>query len=82
MALPELVRELEKAEGPQTTAELAARIGTQPAVVAGMLDWLARSGHVTTPCAPATCGVRGSCAGCALAPLQTGRRYQPLHTRK
>jgi FeoC like transcriptional regulator len=82
MALAELIRELEKADGPQTTAELAARLGTQPAVVAGMLDWLARSGRATSPCDPVACGVRSSCAGCALAPLQTGRRYLPVHIRK
>ena len=82
MALAELVRELRTAEGSVTTAELAARIGTDPAVVAGMLDWLARSGHVATACDPVTCGVRASCAGCALAPLQAGRRYLPLQVRR
>ena len=78
MALAELVRELEKADGPQTTAELAERLGTPPAVVAGMLDWLARSGRVAAPCDPADCGIRGSCRGCAVARLQAGRRYLPL----
>ena len=82
MALAELVRELEKADGPQTTAELAERLGTSPAVVAGMLDWLARSGRVAAPCDPAACEIRGSCAGCAFAPLQAGRRYLPLMVRR
>ena len=82
MALAKLIRELQKAEGSQTTAELAARLGTDPAVVAGMLDWLARSGRVATACDPANCGVRASCAGCALAPLQAGRRYLPLQVRR
>ena len=83
MALAERVRELEKADGPQTTAELAARLGTKPAVVGGMLDWLARSGHVATPCDPAVgCGIRSSCNGCAFARLHAGRRYLPLMIRR
>jgi hypothetical protein len=81
MALAELVRELEKADEPQTTAELAARLGTTPAVVGGMLDWLARSGRVAAPCDPATCGV-GSCKGCAVGRLHAGRRYLPLMIRR
>lgn len=81
MALAELLRELEKAEGPQTTVTLAERLGTRPVVVAGMLDWLARSGRVATPCDPAACAIGGSCAGCAFAQLQAGRRYLPLTVR-
>jgi hypothetical protein len=81
MALAELIRELETAEGPQTTAELAERLGTRPAVVGGMLDWLARSGRVATPCDLAVCGIRSSCTGCAFARLQAGRRHLPLMIR-
>jgi hypothetical protein len=82
MALAELVRELEKADEPQTTAELAERLGTTPAVVGGMLDWLARSGHVAAPCDPATCGSRVACTGCAVGRLHAGRRYLPLMIRR
>jgi len=82
MALAELVRELEKADGPKMTAELAARLGTKPAVVCGMLDWLARSVHVATPCNSAACGIRGSCRGCAFARLRAGRRHLPLMIRR
>jgi hypothetical protein len=46
-----------------------------------MLDWLARSGRVVAPCDPADCGIRGSCKGCAVARLQSGRRYLPLMIR-
>lgn len=81
MALAELARELEKADRPPTMAELAGRLGTKPVVVGGMLDWLARSGHVATPCDAAACGIRGSCHGCAVARLQAGRRCLPLMIR-
>ena len=78
MALAELVRVLGAARGPVTTAELAERLAAEPAVVGGMLDWLARSGRATAACDPGACGV--ACSGCAFARLRSGRR-PPLLSR-
>jgi hypothetical protein len=84
MVLAELLRLVETTSTPLTCGQLADRLGIDPGVVAGMLDWLSRSGRLrddpTAPaqgtCDPSACGVAGGCGGCPFAALPaTGRRF-------
>jgi hypothetical protein len=84
MPLADLLRLLEESDTPLTSGELADRLGMDSKVVAGMLDWLSRSGHLhLDPTAPAhrtcdlsTCGMAGPCDGCPFAAApEVGRRF-------
>jgi hypothetical protein len=84
MLLGDLLRLLEESDTPLTSGQLADRLGKDPAVVAGMLDWLSRSGHLhvdptasaNRTCDLSTCGVAGPCEGCPFAATpDTGRRF-------
>lgn len=79
MTLAELVRAIEAADGTLTTSALAERFDTDPAVVAGMLDWLVRAGRMqAVNCDSIVCKARGACEGCPIASPDLGRRYLPL----
>lgn len=88
MTLVDLLHLVETSDKPLTCGELAEQLGKDPAVVTGMLDWLARSGrlHVypATPahgtCDLSTCGVAGPCDSCPFAAVpDTGRRFLAAH---
>ncbi|MGE3287026.1 MAG: FeoC-like transcriptional regulator [Pseudonocardia sp.] len=82
MTITDLLREIHDSDGPVTTLALARRLDADPQVVAGMLDWLHRTGRLEAPaCAvvdPAACSVSGACGGCPFATADPGRRYLPL----
>lgn len=82
MTITDLLREIHSCDGPVTTLALARRLDADPQVVAGMLDWLHRTGRLEEPaCAvidPAACTVSGACGSCPFATPDPGRRYLPL----
>jgi hypothetical protein len=85
--LADLLRLVETSNESLTCGQLAERLGKDPAVVAGMLDWLSRSGRLhddhTGPakdgtCDPSACGVARPACGAACpftAAPETGRRF-------
>jgi hypothetical protein len=86
MVLADLLRVVETARTPMTCDQLADRLGIDPGVVAGMLDWLSRAGRLQDDravpakgrCDPSACGVAGGCGGCPFAALpDAGRRFVP-----
>ncbi|MGD9527643.1 FeoC-like transcriptional regulator [Pseudonocardia sp.] len=82
MTLTDLLREIHEADGPITSLALARRLGADPQTVAGMLDWLHRTGRLAAPACdvidPAACSVSGTCGSCPFATPDPGRRYLPL----
>jgi len=83
--LGDLLRLVESATTPMTCGQLADRLGTDPEVVAGMLDRLSRQGRLHnrsaapaphSGCDPSACGVAAGCGSCPFAvPPTTGRRF-------
>lgn len=82
MTLGDLLHEIHEADGPVTSLTLARRLGADPQVVAGMLDWLHRTGRLAAPTCdvtdPSVCSVSGACGSCPFVTEGAGRRYLPL----
>ena len=69
--LDEILAEIEKAQGPMTVGDLAARLGAEEGALAGMLEFLERKGRLSVyrpgDCAGdlTDCEACVFCRGCA-----------------